>query len=243
MPTHACLIPTMNSQAAVLNAPVRGSQYPRLMKERCYLCSQPATTRDHIPPVGFFPPPRPSNLITVPCCQRCNVAYSVDDDYFRLVLSSLIGRSPAGDRIWEEKSLTNSVPRLRREVDAILASTKDVVIPTDHGPMEATSFELDTPRFERYVVRLTKGLLAHHYPGYVYSDATFSVRFVPPTGEYLDFLAPYRDLLKFDERGDRVFRYRHGLTDTAKSGVWLLTFYDAALISVHHARPDAVLAP
>jgi len=34
----------------------------------------------------MFPEPRPESLITVPCCSKCNSAFSKDDEHFRDVL-------------------------------------------------------------------------------------------------------------------------------------------------------------
>lgn len=47
-------------------------------------------TRDHIPPQCFFPKPKPSNLITVPCCKKCHTKWSNDDEYFRAVIVSAV---------------------------------------------------------------------------------------------------------------------------------------------------------
>jgi len=33
------------------------------MKRVCYLCGNPADTKDHLPPKGFFPKPAPVDLI------------------------------------------------------------------------------------------------------------------------------------------------------------------------------------
>ena len=44
-------------------------------------------TKDHIPPKNLFGQPRPSNLITVPCCDTCNISFSKDDEYFRFSIS------------------------------------------------------------------------------------------------------------------------------------------------------------
>lgn len=162
-------------------------------------------------------------------------------------MSSLLGRSPAGDRIWEEKINPHAVKRMPRQVDEILNSIEDVVLQTENGPVEAAAFRIDVPRLERYAIRLTKGLLAHHFPDHSATDWKFTVRFVPLRREALDFLAPYRDLLQVAERGDRVFSYRYGLSDTAQSGLWMLSFYEATLILIHHtalvANPTAVTSP
>jgi len=48
----------------------------------CVLCgAAPATTREHIPPESFFERPYPSDLITVPSCEPCNLGTHQDDDY------------------------------------------------------------------------------------------------------------------------------------------------------------------
>jgi hypothetical protein len=55
----------------------------------CAYCGREAPiTKDHIPPQNLFPDPKPSNLITVPCCEECRSAWSDDDEYFRLAVVS-----------------------------------------------------------------------------------------------------------------------------------------------------------
>ena len=61
---------------------------------RCYLCGKTGKetpegklTREHVPPRNLFPEPRPSDLITVPCCGDCNHRAHEDDEYLRLAVS------------------------------------------------------------------------------------------------------------------------------------------------------------
>jgi hypothetical protein len=69
-------------------------------KQNCYLCGVPVRkyklkpgekhpsdelTLDHIPPIGLFPKPRPANLITVPCCFKCNNKHSGFDERLRII--------------------------------------------------------------------------------------------------------------------------------------------------------------
>src|SRR5262249_47729355 len=66
----------------------------------CYVCVEPgADTRDHIVPSGFFPPPRPSNLVTLPAHYSCHNRLS--EDYARAILA---GASQTGvaRRVMEE---------------------------------------------------------------------------------------------------------------------------------------------
>ena len=45
------------------------------------------TSVDHVPPRSLFAKPRPSNLVTVPSCEPCNIGASQDDEYFRLTIA------------------------------------------------------------------------------------------------------------------------------------------------------------
>lgn len=62
----------------------------------CAFCgSTGLLTRDHIPPKGLFPDPKPSNLITVKARTKCNNGSKKDDQYFVNILS-LDARSDEG---------------------------------------------------------------------------------------------------------------------------------------------------
>lgn len=55
--------------------------------EECAFCGKrDELTRDHVPPKSIFAKPRPSDLITVPCCRACNRQWSTDDEYFQLAM-------------------------------------------------------------------------------------------------------------------------------------------------------------
>lgn len=55
----------------------------------CTYCPKGADTRDHIPPLCFFPGPRPAELLTVPCCRSCNQTAGADDEQMRNLLAAL----------------------------------------------------------------------------------------------------------------------------------------------------------
>jgi len=204
---------------------------------RCYLCgSRKRLTDDHIPPKGFFPPPRPSNLITVPCCEACNASYSKDDEAVRAWMSSTIFASPAGEWIFKNKTMGTF-----RNSPAFLSKFLSTMQPTrlmtvEEGEIDAISFELPFDRIERFALRITKGLLTHYFPDYDYSTAEFRVDYIQPRVDALEKIAPLRDLLAYDQRGDGVFQFRVGLTDSNQSGVWLLVFYGAVLLLVSHTK-------
>jgi hypothetical protein len=64
--------------------------------KQCYLCGSLLVrgnnmTRDHIPPACIFPPGKPRNLITVPCCLSCNQEYKQLDQKMRNQIAVLAG--------------------------------------------------------------------------------------------------------------------------------------------------------
>ena len=59
-----------------------------MRRDSCVYCGSSATTRDHVPPKCLLEKPYPLNLSTVPSCSECNNSYSLDEQYFLLLLSA-----------------------------------------------------------------------------------------------------------------------------------------------------------
>jgi hypothetical protein len=57
-------------------------------KKECYFCQNTGNTREHVPPICFFPDGYRKNLITVPSCEEHNSSKSMDDQYLLLVIGS-----------------------------------------------------------------------------------------------------------------------------------------------------------
>jgi hypothetical protein len=206
--------------------------FPNCM--RCYLCGASENlTRDHIPPKGFFPPPRPSNLITVPCCHTCNQNYSLDDEAARLWFSAHLGASKAGEWIVENRASKRS-PALIQSLLATMEETK--LLTVENGVIDVTRFEIPVNRIEKFIIRVTKGLLTHSFPDYDYVKAIFDVKHIPQTVDNLSKLEPLKNMLRYDYRGDEVIQYRGGITESKQSGVWILLFYGAVLFAVSHTK-------
>ncbi len=64
-----------------------------LSRNHCIYCGGPAGTRNHVPPKLLLKRPFPSNLRTVPSCERCNHGASLDEQYF-LALIGHVSPSP-----------------------------------------------------------------------------------------------------------------------------------------------------
>ena len=110
----------------------------------------------------------------------------------------------------------------------------DVLLDTEVGLRNMVAFEVPGERVDRFIVRLTKGLLRQFHPEYEYQSADFQVRHIEPTEEVLINLEEILVGTKYEERGDGVVRLRHGITDTGLGGIWLFIFYDAVWSLVIH---------
>jgi hypothetical protein len=124
----------------------------------CYLCGRHAMlTKDHLPPKCFFARPRPSNLITVGSCERCNNQASQDDEKARLIIafSAPWSKSPEGRAL-----LTETIEFLRTKRPKMLKRLQESVMPVDigQGHKFAMGIALEAEPFERVFERIARGL-------------------------------------------------------------------------------------
>ncbi len=202
--------------------------------KRCYLCNGEADTKDHVPPKGLFPQPRPSNLITVDCCYRCNQKFTQIDEEFRVFVSMPINRSREGHWIWQQKVLQSTLPS-RRIAKAIGKIThRKIFISTDIGPIPAVRIEVRRRPIKLCLIRITKGLLATFYPDLDYFDLEFRVTAFDQF-KLAKTVATMPKQLVYDKRGGSVFRFWRGIaTDRPTAGLWFLCFFNAAAFMVEH---------
>lgn len=191
-------------------------------------------TRDHIPPRSLFPRPRPSNLITVPCCQHCNAAASGQDEYFRVALA-LHGNAldhPGLQGLRPEVIRALSKPEKQGFATEIARRTTLKTIRTEDGQeFQAFQHHVDQFRIGPVVERITIGLYYHHFQQPLAEDhivvgAMEHQMDIPLVGDVAKMIRsqPLNDI------GDGVFKYQYFRPDEQKDpamSVWLLTFYNA----------------
>ncbi len=130
----------------------------------CVYCGKTSTlTKDHIPPKNLYAKPRPSNLITVPCCNDCNSRASKDDEYFRL---NIVMRDKT-EGVSEAECLQGTVFRsLNRKESTGLKH--EFINRIDRRPSFTPSgiftgikpvFDIDFSRLDRVVKRAIAGII------------------------------------------------------------------------------------
>lgn len=195
--------------------------------EQCVFCGDnPATTRDHVPPKGIFPPPRPGDLITVPACLGCNQATSGDDEDFRARLSLAVGvDSPLKEAFWEEARRT--IKHNNRLKMGLVESTRDVWVKSPGGIIVDKGLTFGWPKEsrERVILKITKGLYYHHLGEPIGKGA--EIEFSRPSQhgipEVLQDLMEYLNVIHI---GDGQFSYAYGRADDHPLGtLWIYQFY------------------
>lgn len=205
----------------------------------CIYCGQIGIlSRDHIPPKTLFAPPRPSNLISVPCCESCNGRASLDDEYFRLVLTTSIDTFPHPDafRNWESVKRSLHNPNKVKFRNAFIASLRKVNLFSESGGFIAETgiYDVDAYRIKLVVERIVKGLIYHekrdrlsdNYELYTYSSAEMKGFPSELMSFTLDEVFPLFRSINPKIIGRQVFFYKaiYNEVDSNQS-IWLLNFY------------------
>ncbi len=208
----------------------------RTVPKACVYCGDTSDlTHDHIPPKSLFNKPRPSNLITVWACRKCNKAFSKDDDYFWLTLASRAetGRNPdatqAGRRVIHHLS-RDEAAGFRQ---AFLETVQPVEVTTPAGVYvgNTLAYDVSFARLNATASRITRGLFCVETKtllptGYI-ATARAIEGFSSEAGAALQRLlafiadAPTRSV-------GRVFRYRfRPVSDDPASSLTLFDIYES----------------
>lgn len=212
--------------------------------DKCYLCDifahdtpEGKLTRDHIPPKGLFPNPRPPNLITVPCCYACNQAFHTQDEKLRLFVSAGCNRDLTGDHIWKQKVIPNTIKpgRQRGLVKKMISSAMLVRSPSKHGKPDKVYVQIPREEIQGALIRTVKGLLYTYYPTVQRNDLTYKLY---PIGQFTSIseIESRSGPLKCrGEIGDGVFQYWGDVIPSEPTaGLWIIRFYKYAAFGVMH---------
>lgn len=195
----------------------------------CYLCgTAPGVTKDHVPPKCLFASPLPANLITLPCCEECNLDYSKDEEYFRVFVLGGSYDHPEAKRIWDSK-VRRALARKPRFRVKLAQGVVPVQVITRAGLHlgQAMAISADTTRINRVLHKIVKGLYYHHHSRRL--DSVCLETFFNPSDPQIHL---WKEVPRFDV-GRGVFSYWHGIgKDIPGLSMWWLVFYERVLFIV-----------
>lgn len=134
-----------------------------MTKPLCVYCGiREGTTNDHVPPKLLFPRPRPSDLVTVPCCETCRRGQSLDDEYFARMVTMRhdVADNPAAAPVLDTVHRSLTKPKKVGFTRALLQSIKRLPVYSPAGLYlgHASSYDVDLQRLCRVIERTTRGL-------------------------------------------------------------------------------------
>ena len=132
----------------------------------CYMCNRPATSREHVPPLCFFPEQNEfpgagdfrQNLITVPSCDEHNLAKSNDDQYMCAVLAAHFENNNTAQSHFSAKI----IPSLVRKPSMFFGFFRPLAPALVRGA-KSVAFAMDRNRFDHAVDHIARGVFFHHF--------------------------------------------------------------------------------
>ena len=201
-------------------------------KTTCVYCNKKeGVTQDHVPPKSFFPKPRPSNLITVPACLKCNQTAGKDEEFFLATfMFSEAGVSDAGKKLWEQKlrRMYEKNLGLKRKIAQNL-SRRNVVTPAGIYLGKTMMIDRDDDRFDNVISKIVKGLYHFEFNENLPSESEISVLFLD-TQEKFNIAKKDINVLEFGKKQwPGIFEYRFGsVKENPYLTMWLFGFYSFA---------------
>lgn len=204
-----------------------------IMIEGTKICTHCGATKgivenDHIPPKSFFPKPRPSNLITVPSCSKCNRDPGKDEEYFLATLMfGNAGVSPTGKKLWNEK-LHRMYQKNKGLKKIIAKNLRAIELNTPQGIYlgKQMAITYDESRLSKVVQKIVRGLYFFEHDEIFAKENPIKTKFLR-TQQDIDYLAEKCASLPYGKRQwSDIFEYRCGRVEEAKEmSIWILRFF------------------
>ena len=124
--------------------------------DTCIYCGGQASEREHVPPRSLLERPFHQNLATLPACSKCNRGFSLDEEYFIVLLSQIGTSRSLQDRIVEGGSVDRALERNHNLDDRITSA-----LYPDEGGRVMIQPEID--RVNRVIRKIILGLYVLRY--------------------------------------------------------------------------------
>ena len=212
-----------------------------MTRQMCAICGEsPATTRDHIPPKGIYPKPRPKGLHTVPCCARCNNSAGPEDEEFKVLIGFGAEDGPRQqDAVID--SIAKTVGSNRRIAEQIFSTKRYGYAQRGSSVFEPTvAVSFDRGRHCKVITRHIRALywrqtgkcLGKHTEVRVVLPQDMNTVSTQEMKERMDCLKPY-------ELNDKTFVYKVQFRDDGTS-IWRMQFFGKHTVFGYTQAPKAI---
>jgi hypothetical protein len=199
-----------------------------MAKKMCALCGENlATTKDHIPPRGLYPKPRPNgiNLHTVPACTGCNNDAQKEDEEFKVFIGFSTGEF-RGNRDQVIDWIAKTIGANRRIAHQIFSSKHNIYAQRQSRILEpAVAITFNADNYCKVIKRIIRALYWRQTGNYLGKDTEINI--FPHQGMKLSFAKSMKELMDCLEphklNGD-TFAYKVHFSDDGTS-VWGMQFF------------------
>lgn len=183
-------------------------------------------TKDHVIPKCLYPKSRRTSgvqLVTVPCCQVCNVSFTDDEPHFRSIMNVAGPINEPVRELWETTNRSFEKADGQRRVHDFLEQLHGIEL---DGKKRHMVYPGDDKRVMRIVRKVVRGLCYRCRLESPVRDDQVEASVLTPElwgGVPLDWYAELRQL-QFEE--DIFCCKFHAFTDSELHSVWFLTFFE-----------------
>jgi hypothetical protein len=184
----------------------------------CYFCGNPATTKEHIPPISLFPIKFTNidyrkNLITVPSCEEHNSKKSNDDEYFSFVLKTSYNSNNIPEKLMKDK-LIRSIYRNPNQFNKIFKNAEFSLTKINGLYHNIVKYEIDIDRINNVLKHISMGLYYYEYKTickYNFIGSNFLSEGVE--SEKIKEILKISELIPYKGENKKIFKYKIIITD------------------------------
>jgi hypothetical protein len=193
----------------------------------CIYCgNKPGITKDHVPPKNLFPKPRPTNMVTVPCCDECQNKYKKDEDVFVAWINfGPAGVTKQGKALWDQK-LKRTYKKDLGVKKVIANSFKQINLVTPGGIYLGKKLVvlIDQKRLTNVLKKIIRGLFWVEYKVRLPDKIPINIIGIRKNDSRINEIIPFTQ--QASTFWENVFEYRHVWLDRESfESLWALSFY------------------
>jgi hypothetical protein len=162
----------------------------------CSYCGERPDTRDHVPSKILLDDPYPENLPVVPCCDKCNQGFSLDEEYVACLLECVLCGTTEVQKLQRGK-----IKRILKDKESLRQKIFKSIVEAN-GQM---SFNVEINRLEKVIIKLAKGHAKYENSEPVFKEPTY-IGFKPlptMTQNEIDIFLAHTQFTKLPEVGSR----------------------------------------